>query len=281
MKNIIQHGIDGFGHQTHGLFSCLILHNIEDYYFDGNVFIKKNFKMQHLNDKDFTQAKEYLIEVVKNFIKYYNQKSKIYKNIIHSHETYKIPEITDEKTIYSLDNAYYFDRLSLNKINKINHRQNIEICKNFFINSKLPKNRLKQNNIVFHFRLGDAMTTGRGNTINKYNEEIKNLPYIFKEKYPDYTYYIHSDGNIDFFKKILDSLNINYLIFEKKTPILQVFSDFIHSKIFVAGTSGLSIVSTFLGNKDLIIINDETKHPVNDKCIIITEYIKINKKNNN
>lgn len=58
---------------------------------------------------------------------------------------------------------------------------------------------------------------------------------------------------------------INYLIFEKKTPILQVFSDFIHSKIFVAGTSGLSIVSTFLGNKDLIIINDETKHSVNDK----------------
>ena len=41
--NIIQHGMDGLGHQLHGLFSCLILHNIRNYYFDGYAFIKKYF----------------------------------------------------------------------------------------------------------------------------------------------------------------------------------------------------------------------------------------------
>ena len=39
--NIIQHGTDGMGHQLHGLLSCLALHNINNYYFDGYIFIKK------------------------------------------------------------------------------------------------------------------------------------------------------------------------------------------------------------------------------------------------
>ena len=276
MKTIIQHGIDGFGHQIHGLFSCLILHNIDDFYFDGFAFVNKKFRMQHLNKPESKVAMEYLKQIGIEFIKYYNQEPKIYKNIIHSHEVYKIPSKTDEKTIYSIDNAYYFDKLNFNETNKTLHKNNIEICKNFFINNKLPENRLNEKNIVIHFRLGDAMTTGRKNTINKYNELINKLPFIFKEKYADYTYYLHSDGNIDFFTNILELLNLNYFVFPKNTSILQVFSDFIHASIFVAGTSGLSVVCTFLGDKELIIINDETKHSVPESCIRIKDYISKN-----
>lgn len=36
MIHLVQDGSDGFGHQLHGIFSCMILHNIEKYYFDAN-----------------------------------------------------------------------------------------------------------------------------------------------------------------------------------------------------------------------------------------------------
>ena len=38
---IIQHGVDGMGHQLLGLLSCLALHNVGNYYFDGYAFINK------------------------------------------------------------------------------------------------------------------------------------------------------------------------------------------------------------------------------------------------
>lgn len=47
--HIIQHGTDGTGHQLHGLLSCLALHNINDYYFDGIMYINKPFSYQHIN----------------------------------------------------------------------------------------------------------------------------------------------------------------------------------------------------------------------------------------
>ena len=40
---VIQHGTDGMGHQLHGLLSCLALHNVKNYYFDGYAFINKRF----------------------------------------------------------------------------------------------------------------------------------------------------------------------------------------------------------------------------------------------
>ena len=45
---IIQHGTDGFGHQLHGLLSCLALHNVDNYYFDGYSFINKKRNTSNL-----------------------------------------------------------------------------------------------------------------------------------------------------------------------------------------------------------------------------------------
>ena len=54
--------------------------------------------------------------------------------------------------------------------------------KHYFINDKLPSNRLSENNVVIHLRQGDAMTTGRGNVINKHNEQlIKIMPLLTRE----------------------------------------------------------------------------------------------------
>ena len=273
--NIIQHGIDGAGHQLHGLLSCLALHDVNNYYFDGISFMNKPFRFDHIFDeKSYNNIKNYLIEIVNNFLKYNNQIKKEYLQFIHAHEVYNIPNNYNENILYRLDNAYYFNKIPINECEKKIHLENINKCKDYFINDKLPENRLTENNIVIHLRQGDAMTTGRGNGINDYNKKLLILINIFTKKYKDYTYYIHTDGNCDFISNYLSKNNINFQLFFKEENLLNVLSDFIYSKIFISGISSLSFVCTFLGNHNLIIIPDNVKHSMPDSVIRITNYIE-------
>ena len=278
MINIIQHSEDGFGHQLHGLFSCLILHNIKNYNFDGYTFINKKFKFDHLTLEEGEKCKMYLIEIVKLFIEKNNIQQKKYNSFIYSHEIYNILDNYDENKLYGLDNAYYFDRIKLNDVESKEHYNNIDKINPLFINKYLPQNQLKKNNIVFHFRLGDAMTSGRGNSINNYNTLIIKLIDILIHKYKNYTYYMHTDGDIKFIENKLNENNLEYFILKKNTPILNVLSDFIYSNIFICGNSGLSKVCSFLGQKELIIINDDNKHSMPLINIhSISNYIEENK----
>lgn len=273
---IIQNGKDGTGHQLHGLFSSIILHGVGNYYFSGHDYINKIFKFQHIGTSISIDVKNYFIEIVKQFINMNNQNIKNFKSTIHSHEIYYIPENYDSDTLYSIDNAYYFDRIPINDSERIKHNENIYKYKSLFINDKLPKNRLVKNNIVIHVRLGDALTC-RKDAILKNNKDIVLLLDILLKKYKNYTYYLHSDGNIDFLLEKLSKNNADYKLFEKDEHVLNVLSDFIHSKIFITGLSGLSTVCTFLGEHEEIIIPDGVKHSVPDNVIRISDYINKNK----
>ena len=55
--NIIQHGVDGFGHQLYGLFTTLILHNIKNYNFAANMFVNKNFRFDHVSQEEGRELK--------------------------------------------------------------------------------------------------------------------------------------------------------------------------------------------------------------------------------
>ena len=109
----------------------------------------------------------------------------------------------------------------------------------------LPKNKLKKNNIVIHIRGGDALTHGRNTVINKYNKQILKLLPILFEKYKNYTYYIHSDDNVDFLIDLIKNNNIEYFHFAKSTNIMEVISDFIYSEIFIMGISARSYICSF------------------------------------
>lgn len=272
--NIIQHGKDGFGHQLHGLFSCLALHNINNYYFDGCYFINKQFAFQHIKDDESLIVKNYLIEIVKNFIKIYDQKPKHYKNQIHSHEIYNIPKAYDTEIIYSLDNCYYFDRIPITPIEHNQYLMNIPKIKHLFINDKLPNNRLCENNIVIHLRQGDAMKTGRGKMIDSYNQQLEKFIPELLNKYGKHTFYIHTDGDAGFLTNILKDKSVDYILYPKSEPILNVLSDFIHSKVFISGHSGFSTICTFLGDHELIIIPDDMKHSVPENIVRISQYGK-------
>lgn len=277
MIHIIQHGSDGLGHQLHGLFSCLILHNVGNYRFSGYDFIKKPFKFQHLSTIEQQQSKLYLCEVVELFIQKYEISNRKFNGYIHSHEVYKIPENSDENILYGLDNAYYFDRINLTNDERVLHSKNICDMAPLFINKYLPPRRLSENNIVIHVRMGDALTSGRGESIKNYNASLMKLIDILINKYIDYEYYFHTDGNIDFILDKLTGKNIKYTLSEKNTPILNVISDLIHSKILICGNSGLSKVCSFLGNKELVVINDDNKHSMPTITRKISDYISDNK----
>ena len=51
------------GHQLHGLLSCLALHNINKYYFDGYAFINKYITFQHIKGIESTNVKNILLKL--------------------------------------------------------------------------------------------------------------------------------------------------------------------------------------------------------------------------
>ena len=137
----------------------------------------------------------------------------------------------------------------------------------------LPPNRLKSNNIVIHFREGDAIKyPERKADIDSYKEKLVRLCNILPN---DHTYYIHTDGNVKFLTDILDDIGSEYTVFGKDEHILNVLSDFIHSSIFIASPSSLSIVCTFLGDHDEVIVADDIKQSLPDNVIRITDYLAL------
>lgn len=271
--HIYQHGTDGFGHQLEGLFTCLILHDVKNYYFDGIEYIDKNFSFEHIKEDETIVMKEYLIEVAKKFIKDYDLSKINYKNIIRSHEVYNIPENYESNTLYSLDNIFFFRNIFKENsvIQKIN--ENIFRMKSYFINDKLPPNTLVEKNIVIHIRLGDALKSERDPSICNYNNKIEDLINIFKIKYPDYTYYIHSDG---FPKNIIEKIKTNYILFNKNTPLIEVLSDMIYSNILICGNSSLSKVCSYFGEKQLVITHDDDDHCIsNINTYTISNYLQL------
>jgi hypothetical protein len=271
--HIYQDGTDGFGHQLEGFFTCLILHGVNNYYFDGIEYIHKTFNFQHIKEDETIIMKEYLIEVAKQFVKDFNLSKINYKNIIRSHELRKIPKNYESNVLYSLDNIFFFTKIfkESNVIQKIH--ENIFRMKSYFINDKLPPNTLVEKNIVIHIRLGDALTSGRYDSIYAYNKKIQNLIDIFKIKYPDYTYYIHSDG---FPINIINKIGTNYILFDKNTPLIQVLSDMIHANILICGNSSLSKVCSYFGEKHLVITHDDDNHCIcNVNTYKISNYLQL------
>ena len=267
--NIIQHGIDGFGHQLYGLFTTLILHNIKNYNFRGDLFINKQFKFDHVSNDEGLELKKYIIEAITNFEKDNTFDKQNINKHIHSHEVYKIPNNYDLNTVYSIDNAYYFEKIGLSEEEKIIHNENINKFKKYFIENKyLPHNRLEKNSIVIHIRLGDAMNHKNwANEINENNKQIYKAFNVFRNKYPTHKIYVHSNGNPEFLK------DFEYTFFDKNTSVLQFLSDVINANIFICSPSALSKVTTFFTKAEKIIIPDNTKHSVNEKCIKISDFI--------
>ena len=152
---------------------------------------------------------------------------------------------------------------------KIN--ENIINMRSYFINDKLPINRLNKKSIVIHVRLGDDLTNGIDISIINYNTQILKLIDILKNKYPEYEYHIHSDG---YPSEIINKIDNKITFYNKTTPVLETLSDFIHCNILICGNSSFSKVCSYFGNKELIIVHDDNDHSMPDNSYTITSYLQ-------
>ena len=266
----MQKGVDGVGRQLYGLFSLLILHGVGEYAFDAYSFFDRPFRFQHLDEAQSAQCKEYMIEIVKQFARDKNPVRRTYAKTQHPHELEYIRN-PSEDILYTADNAFHFERFKMTPEQITLHRANIELMRHYFINKKLPPNRLPEKCIVMHIRLGDAMLAGRGTSINNYNAKILLLIDRLKIQYPEHHYMVHSDGDVT---DIIERIGTSYTLCEKATHILQVLSDFIHSRIFICGNSTLSKVCTFMGDKELTIIHDDNWQSVPENVYKISTYLR-------
>lgn len=273
MKHIVQYGRDGFGHQLHGIYSAMVYHGVENFYYDGIHYTNKSCVFDHIKDpNEKKDLEEYLKECHRQFSASFDQKEKKYNKVIHSHEIYKIPANYDVNTLYSLDNAFFFNYPLKEEDHKELLKRNMIDFQKFFINPRLPKCSLPSNNVVVHIRMGDAMRAGRGNIITKYKSDIKKLIDLIYKKDNTKQFVFHTDGSVD--DLIKDLPTGCYKVFNKSHNLLYVLSDLIHADMLITGVSSLSTVATYINQNKVCIIDDTWRHIYPSNCVKITEYIK-------
>lgn len=233
LPNCIQFGTDGFGHQLEGTFGLIAMHisNKINYVFDH----KKNYKFAHPNvDENCAKYMQYAMqELSRIFPK--KEELQISKTN-HVHTIYKIPKDFKDDVLYSLDNAFKEPRIQLENATDI-------LKKVFRMNPYLPRPSYStdEKTIVIHVRLGD------GTWLQKELDILYDLIRYFQIN-KDNNIIVHTNGDIP----IDESKNLK--IFDKKTHVLQVLSDFIYAQTLVLSFSALGIAASWLTDESTTII---------------------------
>jgi hypothetical protein len=262
---ICQHGIHGFGYQLEGMLRLLSLsiNNKAEYH---------NF--QH-SKFEINTLKQYLTEAI-NIILKEEQKEETTLNIILKEQRTFDEILKNDKNVEKT--IYCYDGVCSNIPGKLlpNFEANTEIEKSLpklregFVekNKYLPKKSYDNTfiNVCCHIRLGDAV----GQRIL----DNENLFKVIKEfqKYNKYRIIIYSDDDVTYLQ--CD----NTIIYDSKTDVLQVLSDFIYADILIINYSSLSIAAHLLAdNKQNVICpkNAEPtfKHRCLNKCITVEEIL--------
>lgn len=235
---ICQHGRDGFGHQLEGMLRLISLslnnENIEYVY-----SLKKNFMFEHSNF-DLRKLNLYLLKALEILHLKHGKECNI-NNIIFNEKTN--PKFLNSNTIYCYDGVGDGSSLPSTFENIENLQKSLPELRSAFINSYLPppsySNKNKRN-LVCHIRLGDAIGT-RILDNNKIFEFIKKYQ-TNNETKNETNIIIHTNGDI--------SANFieNITIYDSKTDVLQILSDFIHADILIMNYSSLSIAAHLLAD---------------------------------
>ena len=269
---ICQYGTDGFGHQLEGMLRLLSLsiNNKAEYYnFD------KVYNFEHTNF-DINKLKQYLTEAIKIILKENDEKKGETFNIILKEQRTFDEILKNDKNIENT--IYCYDGVCSNIPHKLppNFEPNTEFEKSLpklregFVekNNYLPKKSYdnKLINVCCHIRLGDAV----GQRIL----DNKNLFKVIKEfqKYNKYRIIIHSDGDVTHLQ-----CN-NTIIYDSKTDVLQVLSDFIYADILIMNYSSLSIAAHLLADDKQNVIcptnaGPTFKYRCLNKCIRVDELL--------
>jgi hypothetical protein len=267
---ICQYGTDGFGHQLEGMLRLLSLslNNKAEYQYNYD----KKYIFEHTNF-EIDKLKQYLkeaLKIISNKNDIENDDKLNNFNII-LREQRQFDDILNQDT--NIENTiYFYDGVSSNIPNKLppNFEQIHEIEKtlpklreafvekNIYLPHKSYDNKFI--NVCCHIRLGDAI-----------GQRILDNEHLFKvikefQKYNKYRVIIHTDGDVNHLQ------SDNTIIYNSKTDVLQVLSDFIYADILVINYSSLSIAAHLLANNKQNVIcptvaGPTFKHRILNKCI--------------
>lgn len=259
---VIQEGDDGLGHQLHGLFTVMSLHGIRNIVFAANIYLEKPTQVQtHLKvGKEHNDwSVSYLKQAVRLFLtEHPDAVGPTTAPIVRG----KLETLhSSQETVYALDNAYYFERLKLSSKEALIHARNLASFKRYFttLNQFLPPRDLPTPCTVVHIRMGDAMTTSRGQSILRLNAQLRLVITKLRRKFPGHTVVVHTDSS-DQITAITKGFDIE--VRDEKTPVQRVLSDLVHAEVLVCGDSSLSKVCCWLGgeNRKLLVAPDNNRH---------------------
>jgi hypothetical protein len=276
---IFQHGTDGFGHQLEGIIRLISLsiNNKAEYKYN----YKKSYSFEH-NNFDIEKLSEYLYDsyrIISNEINYLQKEEQQFT--LRFNEQRNFNHIMNNDVNWK-NTIYFYDGVSSNINGKLpeNFEPSIELEKSLpkireaFVekNNYLPKKSYDNHyiNVCCHIRLGDAV----GQRIldhDKLNEVIK----LFQKNH-NYRVIIHSDGDVSHLA------TDNTIIYDSKTDVLQVLSDFVFADILIINYSSLSIAAHLLAdNKQKVFCPKKAGPTFHDrilkKCITFDDFLKENK----
>ena len=228
VPNIVQHGIDGFGHQLEGTMGAVAMHvaGKATYMFNH----RRSYTFAHPN-VDATCESYMRHAMTRLHEKYPNDR--VLTNRKHVHEVWKIPETPDLAKIYSVDNAFY--EPVENMVGARALLTDVFGSGNPHLPAPSYENANTGRNVVVHVRLGDAVRRQR------------ELPILFacvkklRDAHPDHQFTVHTNGDVE------EQLSHDRTtIHDKGVHVLQVLSDFVHADILVISDSSLSIAASWV-----------------------------------
>ena len=273
LHNVIQKGEDGFGHQFEGTIGLIALHiaGKVNYVFNHN----KKYSIPRVRDDT---CEKYMKHIMKLLSEKYPQDNKNFTEEIHVHEIDKLPKVSRDDVLYTLDNGWRSHSLKDSLVNAQKILKEVCVDNNPFLPP--PSYKISDKNIVIHIRADDEAAWITETEKKQLYAVIKKL----QNTRPNERITIHTDKGCTGkpWKWITDIKFLNHpgtVIKGKETPVLQVFSDFIHADTLVTPDSSFSIPATWLIKDNAQIIGPGQKDALRSnrnppKLITYADFLK-------
>jgi|TARA_B110000483_G_C18183182_1_gene537853 hypothetical protein len=259
MINISQLSNDGIGHQLHGIFTLMCMHNVFDYYYDAYVYIENIISkdIEHIIQSDKQELINILLKIHELFIEEFKTEKKTYMNYTNSQPIINLSN--NENTLNYLDSIFFFNKHFANIKENKTFISNYNLVKDIFRKTLNINEYNKQYETIIHIRHGKSNEYQYFNNIyiqTKYWESIKKL--IIKMTNHNKNIIIHTDAdNLDFIFNDFSDEKKKLVTIINKYNVLQALCDFINCKNLVISFSSLSTLAGLLSDNVFIIPDDK------------------------
>lgn len=273
MAYYIQHGVDGFGHQLHGLVTSLCADGEVGLVFHDAAFLEKSFAFEHINAAVAVDAAEYLRAAVRRYAAD-RRLGELPRPlpVHHVHDMNRIPLRGAADTVYSVDNLFVFE--SFPQISAPRLFGNLRNLQCHFTGSILPEPTLRDG-VVIHVRQGDALRTSRRSALKASVTHARRAIRSLRRKFGDVEFLLHTDGDGRRLGwRLFAGSGARWRVAPKSTSVLSVLSDLIHARVLIGSVSSLSTVAILLGDHECALIPDGSRHsmPTSERILPLARF---------